>query len=122
MSREIDFESNILNTVGSMIDIGARAHTGTSGRIYETGEEVSSWRQKFAGGVQRVDHTGKVVEEPKENKGGFPEITDVKGAKRIVGHTIHTHARSNFMSDGVPVKTSGFSPKEMDDLEEILFD
>jgi len=103
--------------------IGVCAHKGKSGRKFKVGDEVHSWRDKFAGGVTRKSGLfGLKKIKPKPNRGGYPSIETKDGDEMIVAATIHTHEKTDFVADGVPVETRGFKDlEEADQFDDVFF-
>ena len=122
MKREIDIltatPESISRVTCSLRRMGARAHRGGSGETYAIGEEVFSWKDRFAAGVTRVDTSGNTVATPRRNKGGYPVIDNSRGKEILVAHTKHTHIRTDYRADGVPVNTTSFKNSADDDEHE----
>jgi hypothetical protein len=108
---------SILQVTGRLRQMGARAHEG-----YEVDQEVSNFKDKFAAGVTRVDKKNNVVASPEHNSGGYPAINNGKGRLVLVSRALHTHARTPYRSHSVPVRIEGFSPKQMDEYDEMMDD
>ncbi len=125
MKREIDIltatPESISQVIRGLWRMGARTHRGRSGKTYAIGEEVFSWKDKFAAGVIRVDSSENTVSTPRINKGGYPVIDTSEGKEVLVVHTIHTHIPTNYRADGVPVTAKSFEGKtEEDEYEDGL--